>query len=100
MENTNNTTLPINNSVLREVIGFGSLEGWTRSACYDEFNRIKKSAEAGGLLLDEWDKMDQTLSLLMLATTCDRFAMLVRLYFTGPKYEELKFNDSENWFLS
>lgn len=91
-------SLPINNAILQQVIGFGSLEGWTRSACYDELDRIKKAAKAGGMRLDEWDKMDETLSLLCVATTCDRFALLVRLYLDGPTYQNLKFNDCDNWF--
>ncbi|URC22262.1 hypothetical protein CHUUTOTORO_01770 [Serratia phage vB_SmaM-ChuuTotoro] len=41
--------------------------------------------------------MDATLALLMVSVTCDKFAMLVRLYFTG-RYGDQKFNDSANWF--
>lgn len=91
---------PINNAVLQGVIGFGSLEGWTRHQCYEEFSKIKEAAKAGGLRLTEWDNMDATLSLLIAATTCDKFATLVRLYFKGDTYLDQKFNDSENWFLS
>jgi hypothetical protein len=96
----NNTKTPINNTVLQGVIGFGSLEGWTRHQCYEEFSKIKEAAKAGGLRLKEWDKMDATLSLLMEATTCDQFSTLVRMYMTGPTYQDQKFDDAENWFLS
>lgn len=89
--------LPINNAVLQQVIGTGSLSGWTRAACHDELKRIQKAAAEGGLKLEEWDQMDSTLALLMVSVTCDKFAMLVRLYFTG-RYGDQKFNDSANWF--
>lgn len=87
----------VNNEKLKEVIGTGSLSGWTREQCYDEYKRIQAAASEGGLTLEEWDRMDDTLALLLISTSCESFSTLVRLYFTG-RYGDQKFEDCENWF--
>ena len=81
-----------NEKVSKEVIGTGSLSGWTRGQVIEEFNSIKCHAEKGGLTLEEWDSMTDTLAKLYLCTNCERFSTLVRLFLFG-RFEDLKFED-------
>lgn len=89
--------IAINNEKLKEVIGIGSLSGWTREHCHEELKSIQSAAAEGGLSLEEWDKMDDALTCLVMCVSCESFSTLVRLYFTG-RYGDQKFNDVENWF--
>lgn len=81
-----------NENVSNEVIGIGSLNGWTRGQVIEEYNSIKSHAEKGNLTLEEWDSMTDTLAKLYLCTNCERFSTLVRLFLFG-KFEDLKFED-------
>ena len=81
-----------NEKVMNEVIGVGSLNGWTRAQVLEEYNSIKTHAEKGDLTLEEWDSMTDTLAKLYIGTNCERFSTLVRLFLFG-RFEDLKFED-------
>lgn len=71
-----------------EVIGIGSLTGWTRGQVTQEYSEIVKAAEKGGNQLDEWDAMRDVLCKLYIGTDCERFSTLVRLFLFG-RFERL-----------
>ncbi|QBQ72189.1 hypothetical protein HWC14_gp40 [Serratia phage Parlo] len=75
-----------------EVIGIGSLNGWTRSQATQEYSEIVKAAEQGGKSLDEWDAMRDVLCKLYVGTSCERFSTLVRLFLFG-RFQRLMFKD-------
>ncbi|MFK3927394.1 hypothetical protein ACI2J7_01345 [Serratia bockelmannii] len=71
-----------------EVIGIGSLHGWTRSQVTQEYSEIVKTAEQGGHSLDQWDAMRDVLCKLYIGTDCEQFSTLVRLFLFG-RFERL-----------
>lgn len=71
-----------------EVIGIGSLHGWTRNQVTQEYSEIVKSAEKGVKSLEEWDAMRDVLCKLYIGTDCERFSTLVRLFLFG-RFERL-----------
>lgn len=74
--------------VSHEVIGIGSMHGWTRSQVTQEYSEIVKAAEQGGKSLDEWDAMRDVLCKLYVGTSCEQFSTLVRLFLFG-RFERL-----------
>lgn len=66
-----------------EVIGVGSLHGWTRGQMLEEYNSIRKSAEEGEHSLEEWMSMEDVLIKMMIGSSCSRFSQLVRLFWLG-----------------
>jgi hypothetical protein len=79
-------------NVRDEVIGIGSLSGWTRSQVTQEYTEIVKAAEQGGKSLDEWDAMRDVLCKLYIGTSCERLSTLVRLFLFG-RFERLFMDD-------
>ncbi|WP_435322363.1 hypothetical protein [Klebsiella sp. HN106] len=75
-----------------EVIGTGSLGGWTRGQVTSEYREIVSAAEAGGKDLNEWNAMRDTLAKLYVGTSCERFSTLVRLFLFG-RFERLFLKD-------
>lgn len=82
----------VNATILDQIIGMGSLQGWTRRQVMEEYSSIVKAAENGGNSLDEWDAMRNSLAILYAGTTCDKFTTLVRLFLFG-RFERLFIQD-------
>lgn len=77
-----------------EVIGMGSMHGWTRSQVTQEYCDIVKAAESGGKSLNEWEAMREVLCRLYIGTTCERFSTLARLFLFG-RFQRLMLADME-----
>ncbi len=75
-----------------DIIGVGSLAGWSRPQIMEEFNEIVRAAEAGDRSIDEWDSMRQTLSKLYTGTSDIRFSKLARLFLFG-RFHTLMIDD-------
>lgn len=63
-----------------QVIGIGSMQGWTRAQMMQELKEIQEAASAGGLSLEQWDSMRDSITKMYMCCSCEQFQTLLRYY--------------------